>query len=359
MLQQTLETAATADDSETLNATADESSTSGESAASEAGDAKQDTAEESSTTATTPDAKPKQADPSPARGAKEPEPKSMADVVEATLAKLNGQAEESPTPKTADPVPDSKPADGEAKDEPAKQPAVTEDEKKDADTVPFHKHPRWQALVKREQELAPKAQVTDELVSLTGGQEGFNNMQTLVRMYAKEPANAVPLLEQLLADAKARGGLSLTSKDLQTKVEDGLLDEQSALEIEQSRRMREHESQSRAAEQTAKRAETMQQAVKSLNEWEQVTRAKDPDYAALAEDVQDRLVRLVSLTPPQSAEEALKLAQQAYRDVKTRNASRMPKPAAVKPTLNDGSSRTAKFAPKTMLDVVSAKLRGE
>lgn len=335
-------------------------------------------ASDSSTGAGDKDAKPTpDADSSTARGAKRPA--TLAEVVRLAAAKqpTATPAESSPdsqAEKGADasagqdaPAPDAA-ASKAATDEPAKT-ATDQGQGPDPNDVPFHKHPRWQELVKREQQLSgelatlkPKAEAVEELLTLTGGEQGFANMRALARAYAQDPAAAAPMLETLLADARNRAGLVISSPDLKQKVADGELSEDGALEIEQARRIKAMTAEQRQAEQRrqqeAQGARTQQEMVAALNAWETNTAGKDPDYSALAEDVQDRLVRLAAGTPPRTADEAVQLAARAYREVKERNAARLPKPKPIKPPLIEGSSRTAKPAPKTLREVVERAARG-
>jgi hypothetical protein len=304
--------------------------------------------------AATPDAK-GSPDPSPEQGAKKP----------ATLAEVVRQAAESPTTKsTEQSVPKTEPAPAEAaKDETVQaKPAKPGEQQQD---VPFHTHPRWQEKVAQVRELNDKvavletrAKTVDELMSYTGGEQGFENAKALMRAYSQDPATAVGMLETLLSDARNRAGLVLQSDDLRKRVDEGLLDEASALEIEQSRKVKSNHEQVEQQRRVDQVRQTQQAMVTALNSWEANIRSNEPDYNVLAEDVQDRLTRLATLTPPRTPEDAIKLAVQALADVKKRNAARMPKAPAIKPGPVDNSSRTAVPAPKTLEEVVRMAARG-
>lgn len=291
-------------------------------------------------------------------------PKTLAEVI-ARAAQAHSESEEeateeSPDSETAEA--ESSPDDDQAgKDEPGK----VEGEQPKAD-VPFHKHPRWQEQVARNKELSqtvealkPKAEIVQELVEATGGEEGFESLRQLAHSYAHDPANAVPLLEQLLADARQRGGMVLVSEDLKQRVADGELDEQAALEVEQARVQKKTQAErSQLQQQQAVRA-NQEKMVKALNDVEVDYASRNPDYAEMQEQVKERLAFLCAEKYPQNPQEAVGMFRKACEDVKTRIRKLVPSRQPIKHLRGTGSSVGAKPAPKSLREVVELSAAGK
>lgn len=311
-------------------------------------------------------------------------------------------AEDSPTHQTAEP---GDPAGaGATKDERGTQAPTTGDDSTDA---LFHKRPEWSELTKvlgedeakkvrpilrkvleREthltrqvQALQPSAEVVTELRELTGDDEGFKTMRNIVRSYATEPATAIPILEQMLEDARQRAGFTLVSDDLKQRaaaidkrVTDGELDpeeadtlKQTLLEAEKARagkkqaetRLQEREKQiSTAGEREASLA-----MANALNSWEKSIVERDPDFGAVTDDsdpdhgrsVADQVfdaLRLKRLSSPNcTTEQLVTEAQRAYKLAKGRIGGGGAR-REQRPVLSQGSSITAKPKPKTMREAM-------
>ena len=319
-----------------------------------------DATEVSSTSSQTTDAN-QTADPSTTEGAA---PKTLAEVI-ARAANAHSTSEEeatedSPDPETAENG--STPDDDQAsKDEAGK---VEGEQPKQAD-VPFHKHPRWQEQVAKVKELSqtvetlkPKAEIVQELVEATGGEEGFESLRQLAHSYAHDPANAVPLLEQLLKDARERGGLVLQSEDLKQRVADGLLDEQAAIEVEQARVQKKTQAQQSQVQQQQAVEANRRQMVKALNDVEQDYASRNPDYAAMADQVKDRLLAIVTQQMPANSAEAVEAFKQACDDVRGRLKKFTQPKQPIKGLRPTGSSVGAVPKPKSLREVVELSAAG-
>lgn len=319
-----------------------------------------DATEVSSTSSQTTDAN-QTADPSTTEGAA---PKTLAEVI-ARAANAHSTSEEEATEESPDPETaenGSAPDDDQAsKDEAGK---VEGEQPKQAD-VPFHKHPRWQEQVAKVKELSqtvetlkPKAEIVQELVEATGGEEGFESLRQLAHSYAYDPANAVPLLEKLLEDARGRGGLVLQSEDLKQRVADGLLDEQEAIEVEQARMQKKTQAQQSQMQQQQAVEANQRQMVKALNDVEQDYASRNPDYAAMADQVKERLAFICTQQMPNNSAEAVQMFKQACEDVRGRLKKFAPAKQPIKGLRPTGSSVGAVPKPKSLREVVELSAAG-
>src|ERR1043166_964598 len=269
---------------------------------------------------------------SKAKGAGGQKPSSIAEALDGAVLEEPAEEqqqreelgqEESPTTKEseeADKGPDGESKPGEAKDE------RNAEQEKSSD-VHFHKRPEWTELKKalgddgfakarpilrkvlesehrlteRVKTLQPMAEVVSELRSHTGDEQGFKTMRQIVRAYATDPLAAVPILQNMLQDARTRAGLPISSPDLQTReqkiaqdLKEGLIDEAEAesrrkdlTEVETARATRraaEGKVKQTQEEVLAERQQAQNQAtLQSLNSWEQNIRSRYPDFGEVTE----------------------------------------------------------------------------
>ena len=275
------------------------------------------------------------------------QPKTLSDAIAKALED-SGSVES--------PGSEPNPEDGEVAGKPTDE---AKPETKPEPTVPFHKHPRWiekQTQIKnlstQVDTLKSQASMLEELRQSTGGEQGLENLRHLARAYANDPARAVEMLEKLKQDAMVRSGKVLNddemSKDLREKVDDGLLDEESALEIQQARM---------AKRQGAERQvqDNHQGMVSALNAWESNLKERDLNWDRLKEAVADRMTVLASQSYPRDANEAVALATRAFSEVKARNATSARAP--IKPLRSTASSSTVRPASKSLHEIVRNALR--
>lgn len=288
------------------------------------------------------------------QGAKEP--RSLSDVLDIEGDKL--LAEEPPAEEEAESGAETKP-ESEAGPDKGKEEASDKD-------VPFHKHPRWQEkqkqvadLTAKVKEFEPRIQVLDEIEQHTGGKEGFENMRALVRNFNENPADAVPMLEQLLADAKARGGLTVTDDAIREKLEAGSIDEDTARELQQARLERER-SQKAAQTQTeqAQKAARKEMAT-ALDGWEKNIRERNPDYEKLKPQVEKAFKVACYENPPANTQEAIQLAQQAYDEVLTTVRQLVPARRASSPMRSTSGIGKPAHKPKSVDEAMDHALRSE
>jgi hypothetical protein len=99
--------------------------------------------------------------------------------------------------------------------------------------------------------------------------------------------------------------------------------------------------------------------VSSIETWESQKASRDPDWhlkrdqvAELVELAIERKTREVKRPWFPTAEEAVKLSEDALKTVESRTKRFAPRPGEIRPVENGGASPRSTAAPKSMLDVV-------
>lgn len=273
--------------------------------------------------------------------------------------------------------------------------------------IPFAKRPEWEGLMKivpadkrgdviktirpvfeqaqrldvQVRELTPKAALVDEFRSHAGDEAGFQTMRQIIRAYATDPAASVPILEQMLTDAKQRGGLVVTSPDLQARlteidqqVNDGVLDETVAAkwkadlgDVEKSRvtaRTTQTQLQSHERARTQSATQQAQQSrITALNAWEENIRGRDPSFGDVTEandpehgkSVADQVLDAIRIKaidhPGATTEDLIAEANRVHRLAKARLGAA---PRQQKVVTSAGSTVTASRKPASVMDAMNA-----
>lgn len=290
------------------------------------------------------------ADVTPAPSAEGVKPASLEDAISVALGEEKKEPETQPEAPPAEEKAESEKSDDEPE---GKQDDPAPEEKKDDLNL--------DALSKKAQarfrELAKEKSTLDEIRRYTGDDQGFNNFRELLKLHAEDPAQAVPLLEQVLQDARVRAGLVVQSDDIKQKLDDGLIDDAAAIELEQSRRERERlKVKAEQSERERKQQEAQQllaAQTEGLNAWEKNVRERYPDYDNVADLVRDRVQALAVQEYPQTVEAAVALANKALADVTKAVKRLQPARSASKVHPSSGSSTKITAAPKSIEDVVN------
>jgi len=281
--------------------------------------------------------------------------KSLSDIVSETALKHSEKESESSTEKE-----EASPEDQAAKEEPGKvadkqetqsEKQKTEDDKsgkQDDSKLPFHTHPRWKEVLSERDtaraeiaQLKPKVETFDALTRYcqTNGisQEDLREALELTAMAKKDVPAFRKRMHEYLENVDVALGERLPS-DLQKKVDDGLIDIDTAKELSQSRlRLKHSELEGHtAAERSARELQTAISG--ALNNWEESIRKGDPDYDKRREMLQDRITSLWTANPPTTVQGAIQIAEQAYKDIKERLSKFLPKPPPRKVLTSNGSS---------------------
>ncbi len=245
----------------------------------------------------------------------------------------------------------------------------TEDNENFSD-VPFHKHPRFQSVIRQRNELRQKAERFEhgakqyEQVQAFLDANGLSDEEAgeflqLRALMKSNPAEAwktlKPVVQQLLVEAG-----EVLPPDLADAVRKGEVTKARAIEISRLRAAQTSmtKTQEQAQRQAQQRAvqEQAQARMNTVAEWEKATKLKDPDYAAKEEDVKIHVVYLQKLRGmPKSPEGARKMVEEAYETVNKKFAPRVAPRQPVTPMRGGRvASGQPSDAPKTILDVVRA-----
>ena len=238
-----------------------------------------------------------------------------------------------------------------------------------------------QALERQIRTIRPTLEIVDELRQHTGDAQGFETMRGIVRTYATEPEKAIPVLENMLKDARERAGLEITSPDLKERLAEiddkqrrGLLDAAEAeawkadlTAAEQARaggrqaQARLQATQQRTEQEQA--AEAQSATINKLNSWEENIRKRDPDFgqvtdpddpehgASIADQVYDAIVLKQTHNPRATVEELLKEADRAYKLARGRLSNGRGRQQRV--LTSEGSFTTARPEAKTMREALN------
>ncbi len=341
-------------------------------------------------------------------------PSSISEALDAVKLEEPADAGDTGQEPGAEPKAESSPTPAETDDEQAnvEGAADNQDERSTAETeadgslnVPFSKRAAWTGLMslvppdKRSEviktirpvfeqakrldaqvrELTPKAAMVDEFRQHAGDEQGFNTMRQIIRAYATDPAASVPILEQMLVDAKQRGGLVVTSPDLQARlteidqqVADGVLDETVAAKwkadltgVEKDRvagktAQAKLQSQEQARTQSASR-QAQAARVEALNKWEENIRSRDPSFGDVTDindpehgkSVADQVLMAIRLKasdhPNATTEDLIKEADRVHKLAKSRLAG---PPRTQRVVTSAGSSVTATRKPMSVMDAM-------
>lgn len=276
---------------------------------------------------------------------KDAKPATLGDVLakhlgptEEESAEKTGQAEESSAEAEADAGEEST---GEAESKTADEP----DAEAPKETPEVRKSEAQKRIVQLVREKKALQHQLDEIKTYVGGEDGFKGFRELVRLHAEEPAEAVPMLEKLLADARDRAGLVVKSDDIKRKLDDGVIDDDTAVELERSR-----------AEKAwiAQRNQQMvqQSIVAAVDQWEANLRERTPDFDDIADLVLDRVRAMSGERPPATPKEAVAMAQAAYDHVIQRVRKFQPAKER-KVQTSSGSTAKAATKPKSIQDILN------
>lgn len=269
------------------------------------------------------------------------------------------------------------PGEGDGEGEDGESAESDEDEADDGKPPPFHNHPRWKEVVAENDRLKQLKEPAENYQRLTEYMEsnyltpeevaeGFQ----IMALMKNDPASARQILEQKMQGLR-QFDPGYIPPDLQQDVDSGAITPERAQELArlraqgnaahfQAQRSQQQVERERQQAQRLRQQQQGQQLASAVNQWEQEIQAKDADYAQKAPWVRDRLrVLLQEQGRPQDPDSAIKLAEQAYRDVNQRlkplaRGNKRPS----KPTPSGGSSQSSKTEPKTLDEAIDQAIDG-
>jgi len=264
----------------------------------------------------------------------------------------------------------------------------------DDSDLPFHKHPRWQQMKQQRDEFKEKAEAAEAQLQELGdvnqvkeqatryqeingflSQHGLNgddfaNGLHVMNLMKNDPESALPYIESYYHALQRMTGNTVPD-DLKQKVDDGLIDEETAQQLSRERaqaaRLKQQNQQLSQAEQQRQREyeqyqaqsqqqETVKKLATAADEWETKWQKSDPDYDKLADMVRLRVQEIMAQTKVEKPEDVVKVCDKARDDVKAYVRKLMPGKQPNQP-LPDGASAGGQQphpAPKTSLE--AAKL---
>lgn len=257
------------------------------------------------------------------------------------------------------------PANGEELGEDAGDtPPKKEPDDENFSDVPFHKHPRFQKLLRQRNDF--KADATEyrkiqTFLDTSGmsGAEAAEGLQTLARIKT-DPAGALeqarPFLQKWLAAAGA-----VLPDDLNQRVQKGELTQAAALELSRTRaeaaglRARSTFDEQRRERQ----AETQRQQaiVTAAESWEAERRRKDPNFDAKEGQLKKEIAYLIATegrpNTPEGVRDQLQRAYKAAGPAPVVAAPAVQK-RAVTPVTGGSPTGSARPEPKSTLDIIRA-----
>jgi len=278
--------------------------------------------------------------------------RTLADVVKEAAAKSTSasstEEEKEASTETVDKTdPDkTKEDESEEKETESQEKVEVPVEEKDK-ALPFHKHPRFQEVIKERatfkqkmDELTPvaqRAQAIDDYCQKHGvTNEEFNSAVEMAALLRTNPTKGLEALRGYVDALEVSLGNKLPT-DLQKDVDEGTLSLDRAKELTAAR------IKSQGLEHTSKRTEAQvaqeRQAniTTAVNSWDQQKRTSDVAYDKKYPLIEKAFIAACSMTPPRTPQEAIQLAEKAYAEVNTALGTLTPKPQKRKVLQTNGS----------------------
>ena len=235
------------------------------------------------------------------------------------------------------------------------------------DTPPFHEHPRWQEMIterdsfkQSHQELMGlKSYMTEAGLSIDEVNTGFEIMKNIKENPQAALEALMPYIEQMETSTGRR-----LSADIQERVDEGYLDEESAREMSQlrSREQLATEASQRAAaqaQQIQQQQQVQQHATNvsgAVSEWETQWSSSDPDYKLKQPKVMEKIeLYLLKNGAPSSREQAVQIAEECRKSVDNELLQFRPRKGSVNP-ITGGSSPKSTPEPKSLMEAMQQGL---
>lgn len=232
-------------------------------------------------------------------------------------------------------------------------------EDKNDEKLPFHKHPRFQELVREKNSYKEDATqfraIADYMAENRLTPDEVDKGFVIMSAIKNDPVRARQMLAETMRQLDEVTGEILGESESRM-VDEGEMSEAAAKELSRYKAqvaLQEMRQQEALREQAAiKERQNEQSIVSSVEQWEQQVATRDPDYAAKKSIVFDK-IRLAQLErPAQTPQEALAYAEAAYRQATEILKSAMPKRVAINAPSSSQSVTTARAVPKNLADVV-------
>lgn len=204
--------------------------------------------------------------------------------------------------------------------------------------VPFNKHPRFKKLIEERNEYKYGHEQYEQIsgylkeneLSAQEAADGFR----IMALMKHDPSAAVEALQPYLEELALATGQTLPD-DIRSKVDDGFLDEDSGRELAQARaeaqRQQQRNEQLLTQRDQAQGTNQLNVLAEAVTDWEERTKASDPDYDLKVDEIDDRVKVLISERGrPQTVDEAITLANEAHSSVTERYKARFANKRPIK-----------------------------
>jgi hypothetical protein len=283
------------------------------------------------------------------------------------MSALELHASESPTEGAAGSTSTETKIEGEPADD-GGEPTLLED----SDPPPFHKHERWQQMLRENRELKknasdPEAKAkADQFEALVAqlSKAGISVNELgygveLMRLMRHDPTKAFESLQPFMTRLAQHVGAAIP-EDLQKQVEMGAITEAAAVELSKARSERAFlQSQLRDRDEqelTESNNRSITERKTAIQAWEKTWRTSDPDYQKKQPFVKDKLHALIQTRGiPKTPEDAVAMAQEAREAIDKQLGSVVPRKQERR-VVTGGDTSQVQPKPKTMAEAVRAGL---
>ena len=253
--------------------------------------------------------------------------------------------------QTSEEIEEAKVTAAEAKPSDSEQKAPSTEANVDDTKLPFHKHPRFQQVIKERAEFEKQVKESAPLVDAGKRMQvvekfcqehnvpaqDYDDAVRMTALIRENPKQALATLRQYVQALEIQTGEGLPP-DLQAQVDEGKLSLTHAQEMTKLR-LQSH-MQKQQVEQTAQQTQKQlqQQIVSSVNSWINSKVQTDPSFKPSQsgqygkfEQVQDRLDSLMKRENPKTIDELIQLAERSYNEIHSFLERSIPKPAQRRP----------------------------
>jgi hypothetical protein len=237
--------------------------------------------------------------------------------------------------------------------------AQKDDPNKAAEKLPFHNHPRWKEVNAKLKDAEPAAEqyrkITNFMETNQLSQQEMVDGFKIMAMMKQEPAEAYKALKGYVDKLAPLAG-EILPDELKRRVDDGFDSPETAQELARLRAkqdfevVRQREMQQRQEQQQVVERQTA--IVSAVESWEKAEEAKDPDWSAKYEMVNDRVMALLRTERPASPSDAIEIARRALSDVNARLRPLAGRSTPIKSPTSSLSSASTRPAPRSLDDVV-------
>lgn len=232
------------------------------------------------------------------------------------------------------------------------------------DDVPFHKHPRFKEVIDQRNSFRDRAEQYDKITDFLNtnnlsAEEAAQGFQ-IMAMMKSDPKAALDALSPFVQQLGLQAGITMPD-DIQSKVNDGYLDEDAARELSELRataaREREMRQQVEGRQQQEQAKAHLHNLAATVTDWEERTRASDPDYDLKQDEIDDRVRVLVTERGrPTTPEQAIAMAKEAYESVNERYKARFGNKRQIRTASGGKLGGTPQAEPTSLMEAVQNAL---